>query len=712
MITQILRVLFRGERCPKKRRRAARGFESFEPRYAFSADPLAWGVSADLTLSFAPDGTDIAGQNSTLFAKFNQVTGTANWQEHVVRAFQTWAQHTNADIGIVSDGGQPFGSDGATRADGRFGDIRVGAIPMRHDVFAISVPQDVVAGTWTGDLLFNSEITFANADEIYRVALHEAGNIFGLQDNQDPQSPLYSAGVIPSAIVPTANDIAALQLVYGTRTHDLEDARDSNGILTKASDIRYSVGDGFTGATPLLLHGDLTDNNDVDWYKLELPITYSGSVTAKLRTAGVSVLRPRISLHDQDGVQMAVADTVEVFGSQLSITWTTPAAGKYYLRISAAGADPYAIGEYVLAVTLDGVLQTSSNTLNTLTDGRLRGLTQDEIQRFFLPEPGESEGLFNDELHADDDLLSANLLTPVPGFSAGTRFRASASISNATDVDAYRFDTPASIEPWVGSFRVRGVDGLLSVGTVELIDSQGAVYPTEVLVNNGRDLIVQAAGLTPNRHYTVRVVALANLSADVSRNYELDIALGRQAVTLPELAIGTLTSQNASSVHTQHVPTWQLVHFVLDVPVGGNPIQPVELRLLDQAGGVGLRLDSVVSESRSGFAKLLPPGDYQLVVMTYPNPALSIAYRVRGLVLSDPLAVPPDDPLFDPLRDCPGHVLCFPRLSDLNGDGRVDGNDISITFAFWGMTDPTADVNVDGVVDGADIARMFAQWTG
>ncbi|MDA0657640.1 MAG: hypothetical protein O3C60_02255 [Planctomycetota bacterium] len=619
MITQVFNFLLRRKRRTKKTRRAVRRFETFEPRYAFSAVPLDWGATADLTLSFVPDGTDIAGQNSAMFAQFNQITGTSNWQEHVVRAFQTWAQYTNADIGVVLDGGQPLGSDGATQGDGRFGDIRVGAIPMRQDVFAISVTQDVVAGTWAGDLLFNSEFAFANADEIYRVALHEAGNIFGLPDNQDPQSPLYSAGVIPSAVVPTANDIAALQLVYGSRVHDLEDAHDPNGILTMASEIRYSDDDGFTGATPLILHGDLTDNNDVDWFKFEVPVTYAGLVTASLRTSGVSVLRPQISLHDEVGVQMAFAETVEVFGSRLSITWTTPEEGNYFLRISAVAADPYAIGEYVLAVTLDGVLQTSLSTLDTFTDGRLRGLTQDQIQNIFLPEDGESAGLFNDELHTDDDVLSANFLTPVPGFTVGTRFRASASISNVTDIDAYRIDTPASVEPWVGSFRVRGVDGLLSVETLELVDSLGAVYPTEVLVNNGRDLIVQATGLTPNSRYTLRVVASPGLSAAVSSNYRLDIALGDQAVLMQELALGTLTSQNASSVHSLHVPTWQLVHFVLDVPAGGYPIKSVELRLLDQAGGVGLRLSSVVGESHSGFAKLLPPGDYQLVVMTYSN---------------------------------------------------------------------------------------------
>ena len=52
---------------------------------------------------------------------------------------------------------------------------------------------------------------------------------------------------------------------------------------------------------------------------------------------------------------------------------------------------------------------------------------------------------------------------------------------------------------------------------------------------------------------------------------------------------------------------------------------------------------------------------------------------------------------------CPG---------DLNGDGQVDGADISAVLSFWGPNPvfPAADINGDGVVNGADLAAVLSSW--
>lgn len=48
---------------------------------------------------------------------------------------------------------------------------------------------------------------------------------------------------------------------------------------------------------------------------------------------------------------------------------------------------------------------------------------------------------------------------------------------------------------------------------------------------------------------------------------------------------------------------------------------------------------------------------------------------------------------------------------DLNGDGVVNGADLSILLAAWGSSDPLADLNGDGVVNGADLAMLLSDWT-
>ncbi|MDA0657389.1 MAG: aspartyl protease family protein [Planctomycetota bacterium] len=49
---------------------------------------------------------------------------------------------------------------------------------------------------------------------------------------------------------------------------------------------------------------------------------------------------------------------------------------------------------------------------------------------------------------------------------------------------------------------------------------------------------------------------------------------------------------------------------------------------------------------------------------------------------------------------------------DVNGDGLVDGADVSVLFGSWGVSSGAADLTRDGFVDGADVGIVFANWTG
>ena len=56
--------------------------------------------------------------------------------------------------------------------------------------------------------------------------------------------------------------------------------------------------------------------------------------------------------------------------------------------------------------------------------------------------------------------------------------------------------------------------------------------------------------------------------------------------------------------------------------------------------------------------------------------------------------------------DCPKN----PCPADLNGNGGVDGGDVTIVLGDWGLTDSPADLNGDGVVGGADLTIVLASW--
>lgn len=61
-------------------------------------------------------------------------------------------------------------------------------------------------------------------------------------------------------------------------------------------------------------------------------------------------------------------------------------------------------------------------------------------------------------------------------------------------------------------------------------------------------------------------------------------------------------------------------------------------------------------------------------------------------------------------------VLCDDGIpGDVNGDGIVDGQDLSIVLGFWGVCSGgdcvAADLNSDGVIDGSDLSQVLGFWT-
>lgn len=680
--------------------------EQLEERLALDSQGAGALVGFDphFTLSFADDGVAVAGQANALAATFDTVAPEAVWREQILRAFQTWAVLTNSDIGVVDDGGQAFGSPGATIGDERFGDIRVGAIAVSPEVGGVSVPVDnFVSGTWLADVLFNTQFGYQSPDEILAVAMHEAGNVFGLDDSADPNSPLFTGGP-PTVKTPTAADVAALQSLFGTRLPDSNEAtngntdNDSLATAAKLNLVAAPGGDG--GSAPTIVYGDVGSASDVDYFYVESPGDYTGPVTFKLRTSGISLLQPDMTIYDATQQPVDHVMSQDVSGAMLTvqIPSSTPHQ-RFYVRVAGAVSDVFGIGGYSLVTQFDGVNLVTQAKIDAVAGGSYRFLPQEELAKLFN---GNESELFNDDGHSDDSAGLGTELESLPSFVANSRYEVTGSIADATDVDFYSVKSPeVSGSPLnVMTVAVRSLDVAGLVPKISVLDENLNPIPVEVIVNGGGELVVQATGIDPGTDYSVAVQAEEPGGAFDTGNYRLAVAFTNAPVELQTMATGTVGDAVTGNVHTLYVGQPQLFHIVLEAGASTATVPSAVIATIrDEDAAVVATIAAPPGERRSLPGVFLKAGTYtvEVVVRTLDGSVSpSVNYSLLGTSISDPFVGDPQDPNSHPFAcmdpDPPGY-FCYPGLPNPSPDPFLWYNFID------SLSDPPPPLDLGPLVD-------------
>jgi hypothetical protein len=638
-------------------RRKPLRMENLEARMMLDSKGLPATNDAYLTLSFAEDGVEVAGQANALSAKFDSLAPTADWQSVILRAFQTWTSLTNADIGVVDDGGQPFGTPGMDRGDKRFGDIRIAAVAMAPEFGAVSVPvNSVVGGSWTADVIFNTNFTFRSVDDLFAIALHEAGNVLGLEDSTDPLSPLH-VGTIPTATSPTTMDTSNLQALYGIRLPDRNEnspENQNNNSFNNATSLRLNEyaskenhGD---GSAPSLVYGDIGTKGDVDYFSVEVPRSYAGQVTIQIRSAGISLLAPQLHVYNEQRQLVQQANST-VAGDIVTITLPRVRAdGKYFIQVEATATDWRAVGGYSLVVTFDGINQVSSEIIGRYADSYLRKLGQEELRKIF---DAETCGSFHDDLHTNDDPSRATPLESESKFATSTRFETIGSIADGLDQDFYRIKSPDIVNGSnVLTIAVRSLETGTVVPRLTVLDHDKKIVSGAVLANGAGQLVVQISDVSRDEDYYFQVASADPAGPFASGNYQLTASFGDQATNLQQFAGGSLAVGTGQNVHTVYVAEPQLFHFLLEARADVQSNTHVVIAsVYSRSGRLVHRLAALPGDARSVGAVLLAPGAYEIVVnaVTLTGQAdLPMRYEFLGLALSDHFVSDPDDPTTHP----------------------------------------------------------------
>lgn len=608
-------------------------FEKLEERWTPAQFGIPWPDATHLTLSFVPDGTDIQSEQSRLSAALDAQMPRNTWRTAIVRAFQMWSEAANINVGVVSDAGQPLGTAGPSQGDSRFGDIRIAGLPMADDAIAVSIPPaNATTGTFSGDMVLNTRQTF-DANKLLATALHEAGHILGLDHSTDPASVMNPTLV--GNLVLSAGDIAAIRGLYGAHGVDSNEVSKSNDTLQSATRIRYSVDSGgYDGSTPVVEYGDISSPTELDYLYIPNLSGYSGPITFRIQSTGISLLNSRVSVINEAGRVLQTRVGGGLSGSVVSITIPNSVPGEdYYVRVESAPNGNFRTGRYGVAVTFDNLLQPTAVSINNVLRGPYEFLSSERIDQLFK----NANSILDDDLHLDDTIATAVNLRPNAYQTSDRYFDTVGSISDATDVDVYRVRAPeaAGVTSWVLTVTARGEGAKKIVPSLQIVDANSRVVPSEVIVNGNGEFAIQALNVVPRRAYFVRAAG-----GGATGNYEMSVGFGTVAAELNEFAAGSTSATGADTVSTLYVARSQLFNFMLD-SAGSNP---VTMTIRDLSGNLVHQQTSVGGAPSSAISKLILPGEYRVSFSSLS----ATTFRLRGSRITDPVGPIYNSPAYEP----------------------------------------------------------------
>jgi hypothetical protein len=325
--------------------------------YALSGN--AWIHPELITISFEPDGTNLGGVSSNLFAAFDRKFGSASvWQAQILKAAQTWAQYSDLNFAIVSDNGAASGSGSYQQGDPNMGDIRIGGYNEGGGSLALTyLPAPSNNYSISGDMAFNTSKTFniGSTYDLYTVAMHEFGHALGLLHSTLSGAVMYGTYTNAKSGL-ASDDIQGVRAIYSLgNARSMDQYGDCNSSFSAAADVTSQIN---TSNDTALLTGLSLDNNantgsaTQSYFKFTAPSGCSSTLTVTMQSQGLSLLSPDVWVYDANQSLLGSASTT-VRGATITVTVSGITAGStYYVEAGAADTSVFSIGSYAITLNM------------------------------------------------------------------------------------------------------------------------------------------------------------------------------------------------------------------------------------------------------------------------------------------------------------------------------------------------------------------------
>jgi hypothetical protein len=316
----------------------------------YSLSGNAWPNPQLITLSFVPDGTNLGGVTSNLFATFNAKWSTSTWENQIIKAAQVWAQQTNINFTVISDSGVDEGSGNYLQGDPTIGDIRISGFNFGSSALGMAyLPPPVNNYSIAGDISFNTGQTFnvGSAYDLFTVAVHEMGHALGLLHSSSKYAvmcPTYWTTFTALG----SDDIAGIRAVYSGGSPRSYDAfSDTNTSFSTAANLTSLISSDLTALETGL---SISFTSQKEYFSITAPAGTTGALTVTAESCGLSLLAPSLTVYNSSQAQIATTSGSGELGSTISLHITGVSAGQqYYVAVGGANTTSFGTGNYALS---------------------------------------------------------------------------------------------------------------------------------------------------------------------------------------------------------------------------------------------------------------------------------------------------------------------------------------------------------------------------